>query len=142
MLTQQKKNMILINQYHLIQSGVNITGRKLYVNREGGLRISPMAAIELAIIDIAIQKSNMNQPLTVAKGLQLENSLIKLGPKLDSDVITTFLKEPKKKEDMYLQHDLQLIKNNTLLAWGTGKGSISDIITYLCLKKDLVWSQS
>ena len=45
-----------------------------------------MEAIEPAIIQIAIQQGRMNQPLTVAEGLQLSNSLIKKGSKLENDV--------------------------------------------------------
>ena len=47
---------------------------------------SPMEAIEPAILQIAIQRGRMNQPLTVAEGLQLSNSLIKKGSKLENDV--------------------------------------------------------
>ena len=49
---------------------------------------SPMAAIEPAILEIAIQRGKMNQPLTVAEGLRLANSLIKPGSKLESKVMT------------------------------------------------------
>ena len=46
-----------------------------------------MAAIESTILEIAVQKSKMNQPLTVAEGLQLANSLIRPGSKLESKVM-------------------------------------------------------
>ena len=46
-----------------------------------------MASIEPAILKIAVQKSKMNQPLTVAEGLQLANSLIRPGSKLESKVM-------------------------------------------------------
>ena len=46
-----------------------------------------MAAVESAILEIAIQRGEMNQPLTVAEGLLLANSLIKSGSNLEKDVI-------------------------------------------------------
>ena len=46
-----------------------------------------MTAIEPAIIEITVQKSKMNQPLTVAEGLQLANSLIRPGSILESKVM-------------------------------------------------------
>ena len=43
--------------------------REKILSEHRGRTVSPMAAIETAIVDIAIQKSNMNQPMTVAEGL-------------------------------------------------------------------------
>lgn len=48
---------------------------------------SPMVMIEPAILEIAIQRGRMNQPLTVAEGLHLANSLIKPGSELEKDVV-------------------------------------------------------
>jgi len=48
---------------------------------------TPMEALEPAILEIAIQRGRMNQPLTVTEGLQLANSLIKKGSKTEADVM-------------------------------------------------------
>ena len=40
---------------------------------------SPMAPLEPAFLEIVIQRGKMNQPLIVNEGLQLANSIIKLG---------------------------------------------------------------
>ena len=48
---------------------------------------TPMEALEPAILEIAIQRGRMNQPLTVAEGLQLANSLIKKGSKTETEVM-------------------------------------------------------
>ena len=59
---------------------------KLEVKHRG--TVSPMAPLEPAILEIAIQKGLMNQPLTVSEGLQLCNSLIKKGSSIERDVIS------------------------------------------------------
>ena len=48
---------------------------------------SPMVPLEPIILEIALQKGRMNQPLTVEEGLHLLNSLIKPGSKIEEDVI-------------------------------------------------------
>ena len=48
---------------------------------------TPMEALEAAILEIAIQGGRMNQPLTVAEGLQLSNSLLKKALKIEADLI-------------------------------------------------------
>ena len=50
--------------------------------------VSPMAPLEPLILEIAVQKGRMNQPLTVEEGLHLSNSLIKPGSKIEKDVIS------------------------------------------------------
>ena len=40
---------------------------------------SPMTTVEPALVEIVIQRGQMNQPLTVDEGLQLANSMIKPG---------------------------------------------------------------
>ena len=49
---------------------------------------SPMAKLEPAILEIALQQGKMNQPLTVEEGLYLSNSLIKPGSKTEAAVIS------------------------------------------------------
>jgi hypothetical protein len=49
---------------------------------------TPMAPLEPAILEIAIQKGLMNQPLTVTEGLHLCNSLIKKSSSVKRDVIS------------------------------------------------------
>ena len=44
--------------------------------------VTPMSSLEPAILEIFIQMGMMNQPLTVTEGLQLCNSLIKVGSSL------------------------------------------------------------
>jgi len=46
-----------------------------------------MSPIEIAILEIFIQRVMLNQPLNVAKGLELCNSLIKVGSSLEMNVI-------------------------------------------------------
>ena len=48
---------------------------------------SPMSTVEPALLQIAIQRGKMNQPLTVQEGLQLANSMIKLGSVTERKVI-------------------------------------------------------
>ena len=50
--------------------------------------VSPMAPLEPIILEIALQKGRMNQPLTVEEGLHLSNSLIKPGSKIEKDVVS------------------------------------------------------
>ena len=47
-----------------------------------------MAKLEPAILEIALQRGKMNQPLTVEEGLYLSNSLIKPGSKTEAAVIS------------------------------------------------------
>ena len=53
---------------------------------------SPMASLEPIILEIALQKGRMNQPLTVEEGLHLSNSLIKPSSKIEEDVILNLTK--------------------------------------------------
>ena len=50
--------------------------------------VSPMTPLEPIILEIALQRGRMNQPLTVEEGLHLSNSLIKAGSKVEEDVIS------------------------------------------------------
>ena len=59
---------------------------KLVCNHRG--TETPMAPLEPAILEIAIQKGLMNQPLTVTEGLHLCISLIKKGSSVERDVIS------------------------------------------------------
>ena len=63
-----------------------------------GIR-TPMEALEPAILEIAIQRGRMNQPLTVAEGLQLANSLIKRGSRIEADVIDYLQKRNQLSKD-------------------------------------------
>ena len=49
---------------------------------------SPMSRLEPAILEIALQRGKMNQPLTVEEGLYLSNSLIKPNSQIEADVIS------------------------------------------------------
>ena len=49
---------------------------------------SPMAKLEPAILEIALQRGKMNQPLTVKEGLYLSNSLIKPVSKTEAAMIS------------------------------------------------------
>ena len=69
--------------YNTIKS--RLRRKTIHCNHRG--TESPMAAIEPAILEIALQRGKMNQLLTVAEGLQLANSLIKPGSKLESKVM-------------------------------------------------------
>ena len=51
-----------------------------------------MAPLETIILEIALQKGRMNQPLTVEEGLHLSNSLIKPSSKIEEDVILNLTK--------------------------------------------------
>ena len=53
---------------------------------------SPMAQLEPIILEIALQKGRMNQPLTVEEGLHLSNSLIKPGSTIEKNVISYLTK--------------------------------------------------
>ena len=44
---------------------------------------TPMAPLESALLEIAIQIGKMNQPLTVNEGLQLANPMIKAGSNIE-----------------------------------------------------------
>lgn len=59
---------------------------RLICNHRG--TASPMETIEPAILEIAIMRGRMNQPLTVAEGLLLANSLIKPGSKVEKEVMS------------------------------------------------------
>ena len=49
--------------------------------------VFPMEKIEPALLQIVIQKGKMNQPLSVNEGLQLANSMIKVGSQTEKNVI-------------------------------------------------------
>ena len=57
---------------------------KLFVEHRG--TPTPMAPLEPALLEIVIQRSKMNQPLTVTEGLQLVNSMIKPGSNVEKNV--------------------------------------------------------
>ena len=57
---------------------------KLYCRHRG--TTSPMEELEPVILDIAVQRGRMNQPLTNVEGLELANSLICPNSKLDAKV--------------------------------------------------------
>ena len=48
---------------------------------------SPMAPLEPVMLEIVLQKEQMNQPLTVDEGLRLANSMIKAGSEVEKNVI-------------------------------------------------------
>ena len=56
----------------------------MYVEHRG--TPTPMAPLEPALLEIVIQRSKMNQPLTVTEGLQLANSMIKPGSNVEKNV--------------------------------------------------------
>ena len=49
---------------------------------------SPMSKLEPAILEIALQRGKMNQPLTVKEDLYISNSLIKPGSKTEVEMIS------------------------------------------------------
>ena len=57
--------------------------KNLYVEHHG--TPTPMAPLEPALLEIVIQRSKMNQPLTVNEGLQLANSMIKPGSNVEKN---------------------------------------------------------
>ena len=55
--------------------------------------VFPMTPLEPIILEIALQRGRMNQPLSVEEGLHLSNSLIKPGSKIEEDVISYLKKQ-------------------------------------------------
>ena len=49
---------------------------------------SPMSYLEPVLLQIVIQRGKMNQPLTVTEGLQLANSMIKVGSVTEKSIIS------------------------------------------------------
>jgi len=49
---------------------------------------TPMSPLEPALLEIVLQKGQMNQPLTVEEGLQLANSMIQPGYQIETNVIS------------------------------------------------------
>ena len=74
-----------MTMYHSTQTKSRFQQEGTICNHRG--TESPMPVVEPAILEIAIQRGKMNQPLIVAKGLLLAKSMIKPGSKLEKDVI-------------------------------------------------------
>jgi len=110
---KQKYNITTSISVNTIKS--RIQRKKLECKHRG--TESPMAMIEAAILEIAIQRGRMNQPLTVAEGLHLANSLIKPGSELEKDVVSYF-----QRRGQYLTKGSQTKLPGNLLGVGYWRG--------------------
>ena len=86
-IIEDAKNKFNIDEIISIRTIQSRYCRKNIVVKHRGTA-TPMAPLEPALLEIVIQKSKMNQPLTVDNALQLANSMIKPGSEVEANIVS------------------------------------------------------